>query len=204
MVKLVAVFNGKKKIIFIFAHMNKGTTSYRIGDQNGLYFLTFSTVGWVDVFTRKNYKDIVVDSLKFCQKEKGLELFSWCLMSNHIHLIARAKEGFQLSDILRDFKRHTSKSILKSIQEEPESRREWMLDIFSNAGTSNSKNINYQFWRNDNHPIELQKSETINQKSNYIHQNPVEEGIVENAEEYLYSSARNYAGLIGLLDIEFL
>jgi putative transposase len=74
------------------------------------------------VFTRKRYKDIVVDSLKYCKEEKGLELFSWVLMSNHIHLIARAKEDYQLSDILRDFKKHMSKQIIKSIEEKGESR----------------------------------------------------------------------------------
>jgi len=102
--------------------MSKGTTSYKIGDQNGLYYLTFATVGWIDVFTRKRYKDIVVESLGYCQKEKGLELFSWVLMSNHVHLISRAKEGYELSNILRDFKKFTSKQIIKSIQEEGESR----------------------------------------------------------------------------------
>ena len=125
-------------------------------------------------------------------------------MSNHIHLIARVQEGFELSNILRDFKRHTSKSILKTIQEEPESRREWMLEVFGKAGSNNSKNTKFQLWRNDNHPIELYRSETIDQKLNYIHQNPVEEGIVENAEDYLYSSAKNYAGQIGLLEVELL
>lgn len=74
------------------------------------------------MFTRKRYKDIVVDSLKYCKEEKGLELFSWVLMSNHIHLIARAKEDYQLSDILRDFKKHMSKQIIKSIEEKGESR----------------------------------------------------------------------------------
>jgi len=181
--------------------MSKGTTSYKIGDQNGLYYLTFATVGWIDVFTRKRYKDIVVESLAYCQKEKGLELFSWVLMSNHVHLIARAKEGFELSNILRDFKKFTSKQIIKSIQEEGESRREWLLGEMLKAGQANNKNSKYQLWRNDNHPIELHSNEVMNQKADYIHNNPVEEGIVEKAEDYLYSSAKNYAGEEGLLEI---
>jgi len=85
--------------------MSKGTTSYRIKDEEALYYLTFATVGWIDVFTRKRYKDIIVDSLKYCQENKGLELYCWVLMSNHIHIIAKAKEGYQMSAILRDFKR---------------------------------------------------------------------------------------------------
>jgi REP element-mobilizing transposase RayT len=182
--------------------MSKGTTSYKIGDQNGLYYLTFSTVEWIDIFTRKRYKDIVVDSLQYCQKEKGLELFSWVLMSNHIHLVAKAKEHYKLSDILRDFKKHTSKQIIKSIQEEPESRRVWLLAEMLKAGQANSKNSKHQLWRNDNHPIELYTNEVISQKVDYIHNNPVLEGIVASAEDYLYSSAKNYCDEEGLLEVE--
>ena len=123
-------------------------------------------------------------------------------MSNHIHLIARAKENYKLSDILRDFKKHTSKQIIKSIKEEPESRRDWLLVEMLKAGTKNNKNSKYQLWRNDNHPIELYSNEVINQKANYIHQNPVEEGVVERAADYLYSSAKNMAGEEGLLKVE--
>ena len=182
--------------------MSKGTTSYKIGDQNGLYYLTFSTVEWIDVFTRKRYKDIVVDSLQYCQQEKGLELYSWVLMSNHIHLIARAKESYKLSDILRDFKKHTSKQIIKAIQEEGESRRDWLLSEMLKAGSKNNKNSKYQLWRNDNHPIELYSNEVINQKADYIHNNPVLEGIVERASDYLYSSAKNLEGEAGMLEVE--
>jgi REP element-mobilizing transposase RayT len=154
------------------------------------------------VFTRKRYKDIVVDSLKYCQQEKGLELFSWVLMSNHIHLIGRAKEDYQLSDILRDFNKHTSKQIIKSIEEEGESRRAWLLSEMLKAGSNNNKNSKSQLCRNDNHPIELYSNEVINQKTEYIHNNPVLEGIVERAGDYLYSSARNYEGEEGLLEVE--
>jgi len=169
--------------------MSKGTTSYRIKDENALYFLTFGTVNWIDVFTRKRYRDILVDSLCYCQKEKGLELFSWCIMSNHVHMISRAKEGYKMSVILRDMKKHTCKKILKSIQQEPESRKEWLFSEMLKAGKRNSKSQKYQLWRNDNHPIELYKTETIDQKQNYIHNNPVVSGIVQYPEEYLYSSA---------------
>jgi len=183
--------------------MSKGTTSYRIKDENTLYYLTFSTVEWLDVFTRKSYKDVIVDSLAYCRKEKGLELYSWCLMSNHIHLVAKAKEGFKMSGILRDFKKYTSKIILKKIQEEPESRRSWLLPIMRESAIKNSKIQAYQLWRNDNHPIVLYTTEVIEQKMKwYIHQNPVEAGIVVNAEDYLYSSARSYAELDNLLEID--
>lgn len=92
--------------------MTKGTTSYRIKNEEGLYYLTFATVEWIDVFTRKRYKDIVVESLRYCQKEKGLALYSWVLMSNHMHLIVKAKEGYKLSAIIRDFKKFTAQQII--------------------------------------------------------------------------------------------
>ena len=183
----------------------KGTTSYRIGDQNALHFITITTVEWIDIFTRRMYKDILIESLKFCQKEKGLELYAYVIMTNHIHLICRAKENFKLSDILRDFKRHTAKHIIKEIKEnEQESRKKWILEILQKVGKENPKNKTYQFWRQDNHPIELYKAETIQQKIDYIHNNPIEEGIVQNPEDYLYSSARNYAEFESVLKIEIL
>ncbi len=118
--------------------------AYKFNKPDGLYFITFATVGWVDVFTRRDYKDIVVDSLRFCQQEKGLLLFAWAIMSNHVHLIAEAAEGFKLQDIMRDFKKYTSKQIIKAIQEHPgESRKEWMLRIFREAGSGNSNNKDF-------------------------------------------------------------
>ena len=109
--------------------------AYSINNPDGIYFVTFSVVNWIDVFVRQRYKDIIVESLKYCQENKGLEIFGWCLMSSHIHLIIRAKEDYNLSDILRDFKKFTSSRLIKSISDtnEPESRREWMLWMFERA-----------------------------------------------------------------------
>ncbi|MCH7535729.1 MAG: transposase [Bacteroidetes bacterium] len=166
--------------------MAKHSTSYKIKDDTALYYLTFATVEWVDIFTRKRYKDIVVDSLKYCQQKKGLQLYSWVLMSNHVHMVARAEEGFKLSEIIRDFKRYTSVQIVKSMKQETESRRDWLLKLLQDSGKV--KGQNHQLWRNDNHPIELYSNDVIDQKINYIHQNPVVEGIVRDAEDYLYSS----------------
>ena len=82
---------------------------YKIAEQNGVYYITLTVVNWIDVFTRKDYKYIIVDSLKYCQDNKGLVLYGWVLMSNHLHIIAKADDEFRMSDILRDFKKHTSK-----------------------------------------------------------------------------------------------
>ena len=177
---------------------------YKIRDQKGVYYLTFTVVNWIDVFTRKRYKDMLIDSLNYCQKEKGLQVYAYVIMSNHIHCVLSSSKN-NLSDIIRDFKTHTSKKILKSIKEEEgESRKDWMLEQFKNKGLNNKRNKEYQFWKQDNHPIELYTNYFIDQKINYIHNNPVEAGIVEKPEEYIYSSAKNYSGEKGLLVIDFL
>ncbi len=181
-------------------------SGYKIRNREGIYFVTFAVVNWVDVFTRKDYRDIVTESIQYCQEQKGLVLHAWCLMSNHIHLIISTKES-NTSDVLRDFKKFTSKKIVQAINDHAqESRREWMLTIFLQAGEDNSRNSNYQFWQQDNHPIELFTEAFAIQKLDYLHNNPVTAGIVDKAEEYIYSSARDYytGKNCGLLKIDFL
>jgi REP element-mobilizing transposase RayT len=176
---------------------------YKIRNKEGIHFITFAVVEWVDVFTRKAYCDILLDSLRHCQKERGLYIHGWCLMSNHLHLVVSAKNE-DTSEILRDFKKFTSKQIIKAILENKnESRKEWMLQIFKEQGEKNSRNSIYQFWRQDNQPKELFSLEFTWQKMNYMHNNPVASGLVEKAEDYLYSSARDYVGKgKGLLEID--
>ena len=136
-----------------------------------------------------------LDSLRFCQGNKGLEIYAWCIMSNHVHLIIGTSQ-MPMQYILRDLKKYTSVKIIEAIKEnQQESRKEWLLWMFERAGKKNPNNTNYQFWQQDNHPIELSNNEMMIQKLNYIHQNPVEEGIVLISEAYLYSSAKNYAGM---------
>lgn len=181
------------------------TGGYKIRNAEGVHFITFAVVEWVDVFTRKEYRNILLDSIRHCQKEKGLVLHSWCLMSNHVHMMVSAVNS-DTSDILRDLKKYTSKQIIKAISDNPvESRKDWMLEIFRRAGEANSRNAEYQFWRQDNQPKECYSKEFTDQKVNYIHNNPVEAGIVDRAEDYLYSSARDYYSTgKGLLNVELL
>lgn len=168
-----------------------------------LYFITTTVVDWIDVFTRPIYKQIVLDSLIHCQKEKGLDIYAWVLMSNHLHMVVGVRDDKQtISDILRDFKKFTSKKIIASIEENPEeSRKVWMLDRFWFVGNNDKKIKNYKFWQDGNNIEQIQTYEFFQQKVNYIHNNPVKQEIVERPEDYLYSSARNYAGLKGLLDV---
>lgn len=176
-------------------------SKYKISDQEQLYFLTITVVKWVDIFTRKDYKIIITDSLNFCILNKGLEVYAWVIMSNHIHLIVRAKEGFMLSNIIRDFKKFTSKLIVETIMEIGESRKDWLLDKFSFEARRTGRAKNYKLWTDDNHPICLNKSEWVLQRLNYIHQNPVRQTLVSKPEDYVFSSAIDYADGKGLVDI---
>ena len=179
------------------------STGYQISDQNALYFLTFQIVDWIDVFTRRIYKDIIIDSFNYSIEHKGLQLFAYVIMSNHIHLIANSING-TLSDNVRDFKKFTSKKIIETINDIPESRKEWILNRFKFNASHLCTNKYYQVWTHENHAILLYSNNFIREKVEYIHNNPVRAGIVKNPEDYLYSSARNYASLEALIDISVL
>ena len=180
------------------------SSQYYIKDGQAIHFVTMTVVDWVDVFTRKEYRQVIVDSLKYCQQHKGLVVHSWCLMSNHLHMIVRAAPGHDLPDILRDFKKFTSKTIVAAIGEVPESRREWLLHRFEWAGKHRSNITNFKFWQDGNHAKEYFSPGFTSEKMCYIHENPVRALIVGQPEHYLFSSARNYAGLPGLLEVEYL
>jgi putative transposase len=175
--------------------------NYFINDQNAVYYLTFTITDWVDVFTRKEYKAVVADSLNYCIGHKGFKVFAWCLMSNHLHLVCRAVEGYRISDIIRDFKKYTAKTILDKIISEPESRRDWMLYRFEFAGKFDNRIKKYRFWQDTNHAIQLDNNEMIEQRINYTHDNPVRAMITGRQENYLYSSARDYSGEKGLVNV---
>lgn len=181
------------------------STRYRFGDSYQPHFVTFSVVNWVDALSRPQYKDIVVNSLKYCIDNKGLRLHAWVIMSNHVHLIISSEEN-KLEGIMRDLKRNTSKELLEAISNNPkESRKSWMMWLFKSAGEANSNNKIYQFWEQDNHPVMLTDKEMLDQRLNYIHDNPVRAGIVYEQHHYVYSSGTDYSGnREGLLPIELL
>ena len=174
---------------------------YKFRDQTANYFVTFTTVYWIDIFTRRLYKDILVESINYCIENKGLVVYAWVIMSNHIHLIMGSNDE-KLEDILRDLKKHTSKTILKTIEENPqESRKEWILWMCERAAKKNSNNSKYQFWQQHNHPLVLSNIIAFEQKLNYIHDNPVQAGFVDNLVHYPYSSAIDYADGKGYVKI---
>ena len=170
--------------------------------EGNVFFTTDTVVNWVDIFTRPDYKHIVLESLAYCQKNKGLIIYGWVLMSNHLHMITGSKGEDKVSDIMRDFKKFTSKEILKILlADSTESRREWMLNRFEYAGKNDDKIKNYRFWQQGNDAQEIYLNDYFNQKLNYIHENPVKAEIVNRAEDYRYSSAIDWAGGKGLLEV---
>lgn len=180
-------------------------TRYRFGESHVPHFVTTSVINWVDALSRPEHKDIIINSLKFCIENKGLVVHAWVIMNNHIHLVIRAGNDAPLADIMRDFKKHTAKKLLEAIDTPNESRKSWMMWLFSSAGKQNPNNHSYQFWQQDNHPIMLTKGVEIQQKIDYIHDNPVRAGIVYEPDGYMYSSAIDYyRQQPGLLPIETL
>ncbi|HET6557604.1 MAG TPA: transposase [Prolixibacteraceae bacterium] len=168
-----------------------------------VYYLTMTIVDWVDIFSRPVYKHLMVDSINYCIAHKGLKIYCWCMMSNHVHMIASATEEGSLSDILRDLKKFTSKALIQAIEEEAESRRDWMLNRFWYSGKNDPKIKYYRIWQEGNDAKEIHSTAFLDEKMNYIHNNPVKAELVAHPEDYLYSSARDYAGEKGLINIEF-
>ena len=178
--------------------------AYKFRDQSKPYFVSFAVVNWIDLFTRKEYCYTIIEALEYCQKEKDLIVYAWCIMPSHVHLIIGTKEK-PMQDILRDFKRFTSKKLKEEISLHPqESRKEWLLWMFKRAGKKNSNNKDWQLWQQHNQPIELWDNYMIDNKLNYLHHNPVEAEIVINAEDYCWSSAIDYSGGKGKMNIELM
>ena len=145
----------------------------------------------------------IIESLRFCRQKKGMEIYCYCIMPSHIHLVFSAKNK-NPGDLLRDFKTYTSKKIQRQIEENnQESRKEWLLWMMEKAGKTNSNIKSRQFWQQHNKPIELWSPEVIDQKVEYIHNNPVEAGFVNEAEFWKYSSAIDYSNGKGILEIDF-
>ena len=174
-----------------------------IGLTKELSFITTTVIDWMDVFTRPAYKHIVLDSLKFCQEHKGLEIYAWVLMTNHLHIIADAtKDDICIGDIMRDFKKFTSKRIVDAIHNNPqESRKDWLMDKCWLRGSNDHKISDFKFWQDGYYTEVISTYDFYKQKLDYIHMNPVRQEIVQRPEDYLYSSARDYYGEKGLLDV---
>ncbi|MGV8056477.1 MAG: transposase [Smithellaceae bacterium] len=155
------------------------------------YFVTFTVVEWLNVFTKPEYLQILWESLQYCRKEKGLKLYGFVFMTNHLHLIISADpENIKLWQIIRDFKKYTAQKIIQVMQKKE--NRLWILDVMRTAGKRNNANTQYQFWIQDDCAEEISTEKFFLQKLNYLHGNPVRAEIVANSCGYAWSSARLY------------
>ena len=180
---------------------------YKIHNQSSIYFVTFTVIDWIDDFIRDEYRAVVVNSIKYCQENKGLEVYAYCFMTSHILLIIGANSLLPLEGIIRDLKAFTSRHIRKILEDDRQVResRGWMLKRMYFAGKYNSNNRDFQFWQQHNHPIELSSAAMIEQTLDYIHLNPVAAGFVDIPEAWTNSSARDYAGIAkGAIELIYL
>ncbi|MEO6837730.1 MAG: transposase [Ginsengibacter sp.] len=176
---------------------------YKFHDNDKLYFISFATINWIDVFVREEYNQIIIESWKHCQEKKGLQMYGWCIMTSHVHMIIGTR-GKALDKIVGEMKSYTSIQLKKSIKEHSqESRREWMMWMFERAGKKNGNNNDWQFWQQHNKPIEIKDQEMFDKILDYIHLNPVMAGFVTKPEDWKYSSARDFCGKKGLIELNF-
>lgn len=171
--------------------------------KQACYFITFSTVDWVDIFIRPVYKQVVVHTLNHFIEHKGLTVYAWCLMSNHLHLMISPEDGCTVAEIEKEYKNFTTQKILEAIDTEPNLRKAWMMDRFEHFGNLFSASKKFHVWQNCSNPvhIDLRKTDILLEHFDHIHQNPIRDRVVDIPSEYLYSSARDYSGMKGLVHI---
>ena len=179
------------------------TGGYKIRDQFGLFFMTFTVVDWIDLFSRKLLRDILIKNLTYCRLHKQLSVGTYVIMTNHMHVIWQSKSG-KLSDTLRDYKSFCTKELIEAIKKSSESRKEWLIRAFEFHARGTNQNKEYKIWTNDNHPEQILTEDFMRSKLDYIHNNPVRAGWVEKPEDYLYSSASNYILGKGITEIDYL
>jgi len=160
-------------------------------ELNYAYFVTWTIVDWRNIFSEDLYCQIALDSLAYIRSHKKTELNAFVLMPPHIHAILWPNDGTLLSDVVRDFKRFTSRKI--SNEAEKENRTDWLKSFTQARQHNRAQDISkYQVWQEGSHPEAIFTEEFARQKMDYIHLNPVKAGLVKNAEEWSYSSARAY------------
>jgi REP element-mobilizing transposase RayT len=168
------------------------TNSYRVfTDKHYAYFVTWTVVDWLPIFSESRYREIVLDSLNYLRTNKHTKLNAFVVMFSHIHAILWPDDGVNLSDVTRDFKRYTSREI--SGEAVRQGKKE-LLFSFSNARKENrAQDVStYQVWQEGSHPEAIFTEKFARQKMDYMHLNPVRAGMVKTADEWLYSSARAY------------
>jgi len=158
---------------------------YKVIESDGVYITTSTIVEWIPIFTNEDIFQIIADSLNYCIKEKELKIYSYVIMPNHLHLIASAKN---LSESMKSFKRYTAKEIIQYLKK---SKHDWILNQLHFFKKKNKLESGYQVWQEGFHPQLISSYQMLEQKINYIHQNPVRKGFVNDADYWKYSSINN-------------
>ncbi len=176
---------------------------YKFHDNDKLYFISFATIHWIDVFIREEYSEILIHSWKHCQQNKGLEIYGWCIMTSHIHMIIGSRKNM-LEDIVRDMKKHTSLELKEALKNNvTESRKDWIIWMMERAGKKNRNNKDWQFWQQHNKPIEIKDQEMFDKTLDNMHQNPLAAGFVTKPEDWKDSSAGDFCGMKGLVELSY-
>ncbi len=171
-----------------------GRSRYKFAEQDLPHFMTCTVLHWIPVFTRPETVNIVLDSLRYLQGN-GLKLYAWVVLENHIHLIAQSDN---LSQDMARFKSYTSTQITQYLKNNKASA---ILDQLAFYKKRYKGDRALQFWQEGVHPEWTQNSEMMPQKVEYIHFNPVKRGYVDQPEHWRYSSARDYLGGTGLIEV---
>ena len=172
---------------------------YTIVESEGVYFFTATIVNWLPVLIGEAACSLVLESLQFCRRNKGLRLYAYVIMENHLHLVAEAPE---LSRCMQSFKQYTARGLLQQAQT---ADKQWQLHQFDYCKKAYKNRSRYQVWQEGSHPQLIQGDAMLRQKITYIHNNPVRRGYVDIPEHWRYSSARNYENLDGpVLEIDAL
>ncbi len=162
-----------------------------LSDQDYAYFITCTIIDWLPVFNDPRYCDIILASLAYIRTNKHTQLNAFVIMPSHLHLILWPEEKVNPSNVLRDFKRFTSRSISREAIQRKDVD---LLHHFSTARKRGraSTSSDYQVWQEGNHPEAIFTANFARQKMDYIHNNPVRAGLVESALDWPYSSAPAY------------
>jgi len=173
-----------------------GRSRYLITESDKPHFMTCTVVDWLPVFTRPETVKILLDSWQFQRQEVGLKLYGFVILENHLHFIAQSGN---LDKHVSSFKAYTARQIIDYLKLQGAER---LLRQLRFAKCAHKLDREFQFWQEGVH-AELVFSETMmREKLDYIHGNPVKRGYVNLAEHWRYSSATNYAGLGGLIEID--
>ncbi len=171
-----------------------GRSRYKITDPEQPHFITVTVLHWIPVFTRPATVDLLLESLRYLMND-GLKVYAYIILENHMHLVVQSN---QLDKDIARFKSFTAKRLIRYLDE---NNIKTILEQLAFYKKAHKDDRAYQFWQEGVHPEWIQNEAMMRQKVEYIHQNPVKRGYVDEAEHWRYSSARNYAGLPGLLEV---